>query len=316
MRNEYVQVSLQEYLEAKISVDARSINRDVEEACGSRLRNLERVDVLDVGCGTGAGLMRLVERVPNTKLIDYTGLDQNPRNMQLANDATRQRLSEAGFRQVGGDSTADGIDASTVRVADSKLEIQFRFVTGDIFAPIEQISRQYDLVLAHTLLDLLPLSVAVDALGSRVGRGGMLYCAFNYDGVTSLFPQPRRKDELKLESLLLANYHRSMNDRRVNGIAPGGSRTGSSVYEAFQTSFDVVAYGPSDWSVFSFDPGYGADQRLFLNAIVGMIAAEGTRNQGIDSKRLSDWFDFRIDQISNDKFGLIVHQTDILGTLR
>lgn len=200
-------------------------------------------------------------------------------------------------------------------LSDSRLEIRIHFVTGDIFAPIEEISRQYDLVLAHTLLDILPLTEAVAALSSRLRKGGMLYCAFNYDGVTSLFPSPRRKDELELEALLLANYHRSMNNR-ISGLRPGGSHTGSSVYEAFQTSLDVVAFGPSDWSVFSFDPGYGADQRLFLIAIVGMIAAEGARNQGIDSRRLSDWFDFRIDQISKDRLGLIVHQTDILGVLR
>ena len=301
------QIPFTKYLEAKFGIDSHSINVRVREALQRRVEDRELLEVLDVGCGTGASLRRLAEIT--TGVVDYTGLDSAANNRTSANEATK-------FWAIGeGYELAPRHDETVASREDRSLT--YRFATGDLFDPPESIvGGSFDLVTAHALLDVLPLSAAVVALRSRLSPGGLLYSAINYDGRTTLVPSLHTKEMNEFEELLLQTYDRSMDQRVVNGLKVGGSRTGTRLFDVLKSNgFSIAAFGASDWSICPVEGAYQSGERLCIESIIRMIGAEGERHSVTAVPALANWFAERIGHLSSGTLGLIVHQTDILGVL-
>ena len=301
------QIPFVDYLEAKYQVDSQSINVRVRNTLQRRIESKDRITVLDVGCGTGTTLRRLAEIT--TSAIDYTGLDSMANNRTAAYEATKLWAIGSGYDL---ESSGDEIVASR-----RNRTLAYRFATGDLFAPPERIGHtSYDLVTAHALFDMLPLSAAVVALRSQLSPGGLLYSAINYDGRTTLVPSLRTEELNEFEEELLRTYDRSMDQRIVNGLKVGGSRTGTNLHEVLlRTGFYVAAFGSSDWSICPVEGAYEVGERLCIESIIRMIGAEGERHAKTAIPLLAEWFAERIGHIASGILGLIAHQTDILGVL-
>ena len=301
------QIAFVDYLEAKYGVDSRSINLRVREALRKRIEPRESLTVLDVGCGTGASLRRLAEI--SSSHIDYTGLDRLANNRAAGYEATKAWAIGEGFEV---ESRDDEIVART-----GNRTIVCRFATGDLFTPPDRIEKtSFDLITAHALLDMLPLSAAIVAIRSLLSPEGLLYSAINYDGRTTLVPLLYSEELNDFEGRLLLAYDRSMDSRMINGLVVGGSRTGTTLHEVLLGSgFNVAAFGASDWSICPVEGAYETGERLFIEAIIRMIGAEGERHSETAGPELAEWFAERIGHISTRRLGLIAHQTDILGVL-
>src|SRR5258708_2831947 len=91
-------IELADYLEAKFSLDERSLNRDVRGVCLERLARKRGVlHCLDVGTGTGAMVRRLLDSGLGASLA-ITALDRDASVLKTGSVATAAQLERLGYR--------------------------------------------------------------------------------------------------------------------------------------------------------------------------------------------------------------------------
>jgi SAM-dependent methyltransferase len=290
-----------DYLEAKLALDARSLNIEAWQACLARLGGRDRLRVLDVGSGTGAMVRRLAGDAPAAAL-DLTALDRDRRLLETARTAVRERLAQLGLcSQDRGDR---------VEAGDGVRRVHVTFKCCDLF-DFEPPSPDYDLITAHAFMDLVPMARALGLYSRWLSDGGLLYATLNYDGETDLFPQ---YGDPGFEATLLAVYDDSMDRRRVAGEPTGGARSGRRLYTLLEhAGFEVVAYGSSDWNLTPLDRRYRARDADVLRMMLQCIRGEAEREPMIDRARLADWHARRSEELARGALGMIVHQIDILA---
>jgi SAM-dependent methyltransferase len=295
-----------DYLEAKIALDERSLNAAVRRACIARLGERQPVlRWLDTGTGTGAMVRRLVrDGLPAS--LSITALDSDARLLDLASAKLTAQLEQDGYvtRVHGATITAD-------RAAD-RITVELPCSNVFDFAPRDH--ERFDFITAHALMDVIPLQRALSRFRGWLAPGGLLYATLTYDGDTALLPRYRDAD---FESMLLARYDASMEERRVQGEATGGARAGRRLHAALsQTGFDVIAYGSADWNATPLEGRYRDRDADVLCALLAFIRGEGERDPAIDPARLARWYAERRAAIDNSELGIIVHQLDVLAVAR
>lgn len=293
-------MNISDYLSAKYPLDERSLNRPVRNQMIESLAGRTAIYCLDVGTGAGAMLKRLLESVIAPSLF-LTGLDRQPDLLSSAGHTIEQQLRERGY---------------AVSRADNRLkgERNGRIVELDLISsPLADFSAKpasFDLITAHGFMDIVPLRPATNRFADWLAPGGLLYATLNYDGGTTLFPT--YWDEA-FEGLLLARYDESMEQRRVGGLATGGSQSGRRLHAVLEsTGFNMLAYGSSDWNITPVKGAYRDQDALCLQALLNFIREEGEAVQ-FDADALSRWYTTRLSQIEEGRLGLIVHQVDILA---
>jgi SAM-dependent methyltransferase len=268
------------YLDAKTSVERRSLNPAVLDEVRSLLEERTEPKVLEVGAGTGSMPIHLSERGVLPEGTRYTALDRDGEVLQRA----RKRLSEHG--------PSDSIDG-TVTVGGAEVE----FAQKSLYDETEE----YDLVIAHAVLDLLSLGDAVEHL---LGISEAFYFPVCFDGVTAF--EPRYDDEL--DRLIEDTYHRTMDERS------GGSETGRRVFGAVERAGGTVtAAGSSDWVIFPDENGYTEDERYVLRYITETVRDAVADRPEVEDDRLQDWAEDRHNRIRKEELVYIAHQIDLAG---
>jgi SAM-dependent methyltransferase len=276
----------QRYLVAKRTVDARAFNMHVWEALETALAAFPRpLRVLELGAGVGSMAVRFLER-GLLRNADYTLVDQVPENLTVAEDS--------------------------LKAADPKLT-RFRFVSKDIYSFLESKRNEtWDLLIGHALLDLLDIKSAIPRLLASLSPGGVFYFPINYDGLSTFQPEV----DTDFETKLMAAYHRTMDERVINGKASGDSQTGRHLLTALPAAGgQVMAAGSSDWVVRRQGPTYPADEAYFLECILLTIEGALKDFPGLDQNKLNEWMKVRRAQLANSELTFIAHQLDVVGIL-
>jgi SAM-dependent methyltransferase len=275
----------QHYLLAKRTVDARAFNMHVWNTLETSLAGFPRpLRVLELGAGVGSMALRFLER-GLLKDADYTLVDQVPENLSVAKDS--------------------------LKAANPKLT-QFSFVSEDVYAFLESKSGEtWDLLIGHALLDLLDLKTAIPQLLARMKPLGLFYFPINYDGLSIFQPEV----DAEFETKLMAAYHRTMDERVIDGKLCGDSQTGRHLLTALPaTGAQVTAAGSSDWVVGPQGLKYPADEAYFLECILFTIEGALTDHAGLDQTKLKEWLKIRRAQLANAELIYIAHQLDVVGT--
>ncbi len=282
------------YLSAKKTVDDRALNAHVwetlrgavcadEAALGGR-----PLRVLEVGAGIGTMVERVVER-GLLGAADYTVLDEQPDNLAAA----RARLTPK-------------------TQPDGEQRLRLAFLAGDLLeytARPEQ-AGAWDLLIAHAVLDLLPLSEALPQLLRVLRPGGLFYFTINFDGATLFQPELDPALDAQIEAL----YHRSMDERITHGRPSGDSRTGRHLFGHLRAAgASLLAAGGSDWAVFAGPDGYPADEAYFLHFIIHTLAGALRGHPELEAARFADWIARRHDQIERGELVYLAHQIDFVG---
>jgi SAM-dependent methyltransferase len=295
------------YLAAKKGLDDRSLNRQVWDHLVRAVR--DRADsaplrVLEVGCGIGTMIERLLDRGLLTRAA-YTGVDVEPEFIRAA----AQRLKDyAAGRQVPLTVDAGGALRFATPAQDARITLE----AADLFDFLDRDPEKsaWDLLVAHAVLDLIDLPTALPRLLSRLVPGGLFYFTLNFDGATILEP-PIDPD---LDALIEALYHRTMDTRRDRGRPAGSSRTGRRLFGHLQdTGARLTAAGSSDWVVFPGPDGYPGDEAYFLHFIIDTIGQALHGHPELAGRRFQAWIDQRHRQIEARELIYIAHQLDFLG---
>jgi len=295
------------YLAAKKGLDDRSLNRQVWDHLERALR--DRPDsaplrVLEVGCGIGTMLERLLDRGVLTRAA-YTGIDVEAGCIRAA----AQRLhGYAAARRVP--LTVDAGGALHFSTPAQDVRITLEAVDFFDFLDREPGQAAWDLLIAHAVLDLVDLAAALPRLLSRLVPGGRFYFTLNFDGATILEP-PIDPD---LDALIEALYHRTMDTRPSRGRPSGGSRTGRRLFGRLQEAgARLIAAGSSDWVVFPGPDGYPGDEAYFLHFIIDTVARALHGHPELPGRRFQAWIAQRHRQIEARELIYIAHQVDFLG---
>jgi len=264
-----------EYLAAKFALDERSLNPEVRSAFWGVLRALPRIECLDVGAGTGATIRRLLAS-SLTQPLSLTALDSDPGLLELARDSTTTQLRALGVEV--------SIEGGAIRTRGA-WATSFRFAAEEL--KNHRPDSACNVITTHAFLDIVPLAPALTSFAAWLEPGGYLYATINYDGETEL-SEPY--EDRKFEARLLDYYNHTMEIRRVDGQATGGAYCGRRLAGLLpEFGFKLLAHGSSDWNIESLSGRYRDDDAVCLNALLGMILAEGQRSGQFRSEALERW---------------------------
>jgi SAM-dependent methyltransferase len=292
------------YLAAKKSVDDRSINNYVWEQLKMALPN-QQIDsplqVLELGCGIGTMVERLLDWGLAEK-VNYLGIDSQSENIQAAVKQTW----DWGFRN--NYQISQETDQITLYNAEKLWQVQFQKADVTTF---QVNSGFYDLLIANAFMDLIDVPSALDRFEHWLAPGGMFYFTINFDGVTIFEPISDPVREYKLISL----YHKSMDDRQVDGRNSGDSQTGRHMFTHLRNAgAKILSAGASDWVVYPDKNGYREDEAYFLHCILDFFENTLKGHKALTQEELNSWLKERRRQIENAELTYIAHQLDFLGT--
>jgi SAM-dependent methyltransferase len=298
-----VDIPFHDYLEAKFALDGRSLNREVQNEFARMLPDNSPLVCLDLGTGTGASVLRLLGLAPETGL-HITAVDRDQALLDVARERTAALLRQKGLNV--------SVEPAGIRARQGGHEITVDFVCSDLqhFAP-DRAPGSYDAVIAHAVMDLLPLRAMAERIARWLRTKGLFYSTINYDGETSLFPV--YADEA-FENRILAVYDASMENRRVWDEHSGGARSGRRLHRVLgETGFEMIAYGSSDWNITPQRRTYRDGDAVCLTALLGMIRDEAARSGQFSEDLLDRWHRERSERLAAGELGLIVHQIDLLA---
>jgi trans-aconitate methyltransferase len=291
-----------DFLQAKYALDERSLNREVRGAFLDALHTLPHIECLDVGAGTCATFRRMLNS-GLTPPLSLTALDRDPALLDLARVQAVAWLRAADLEP--------HVEERAIRTHGER-PVDIRFVAGDLkdYRP----DRHYNVITAHAVLDIVPLSDSSRLFAAWLAPGGYLYASINYDGDTALLPV---YSDAAFEARLLGHYNDTMELRRVDGQATGGAQCGRRLLGLLpDAGFDVLAYGSSDWNITPFLGEYRDADAACLAALLELIGAEGQRSGLFHQDHLDRWREDRLNLLQQRRLGLIVHQLDLLARLR
>ena len=269
------------YLAAKRTVDDRALNRPVWHDVATLLQDAPQASILEVGAGIGT----MVERLHDAGL-----------------------LADQAYSAI--DAEAANITAARGRLASLGLNLALEAIDLYDFAARETGRRQWDLLIAHAVLDLLDLETALDCLLPLLAPDGHLWLTINFDGVTAFEPVV----DLTLDAWIEHLYHETMDLRLVSGHPSGHSQTGRRLIPALRRrGVAVVNAGPSDWIVWAGADGYPADEAYFLHFIVATVGRALSGHEALPAGDLARWLAARRAQIAAGELVYVTHQLDVLA---
>ncbi len=289
------------YLASKKTVDDRALNQRVWDALSKSLDTYEAVEILEIGGGIGTMMERLLERGV-LQHAHYTLLDEQPENITEARERLPKWADKHNFEARW--------EGETLVLWKMGNQTKVDFLAEDLFSflarrPVEQ---QYDLLIAHAFLDLVDIPATLPRLFEILKPEGNFYFTINFDGETIF--EPAQPDEVEI----MAAYHRTMDERVVDGKLSGDSRAGRHLFtHLHEAGGKILEAGASDWVVFGDEKGYPADEAYFLYFIVDTV--RGAVDGEIASGQIESWASARHAQIESGSLVYIAHQLDFFGRL-
>jgi SAM-dependent methyltransferase len=268
------------YLEAKQTVDDRARSRRVRDRLLADLP--VEPYVLDVGCGTGSTVPRLLDW--GVSAGQYRGVDSAGNLVAFARAVRPATLRRAGHAVT---ETERGFTATGLSVA---------FETGDALATLDE-SAPVDLVVAQAFADLVPVADLLAGVESALVPGGLAYLPITFDGGTIFQPDHRADDAVERA------FHADIDDK-----AGRDSRAGRHLIDAARRrEGDLLAADASDWVVRPRGDGYPADAAYFLARILNFLETALA-----DADVGDDWLATRREQLAARELSYVAHQYDIL----
>lgn len=291
------------YLTAKKPVDDRSINRHVADVLRRQLGAgvATPLRVLEVGAGTGSMLARMVDWGLLAH-ADYTAIDANPAAVAEAPRAVAAWAARRGLACERG-------DGGTLALRGDGCAIAARFIEADL-RELDPAGSPWDLLIANAVLDLVDIPATLPQLWRCLRPGGLYWFTINFDGETIFAPELDRA----LDEQIAALYHRTMDERVIDGTRCGDSRTGRRLLSHLPASgAEILAAGASDWVIHPQAGRYPDTDAAFLHYIVDTVDGALRGHAELDAGAFAAWIAERHRQIDAAELAFVAHQLDFVG---
>ncbi len=290
------------YLKAKGSVDARSVNLQVREACVRALAELPAdrpLRVLELGGGAGGAFRYWMSLLVPFRRVEFTATDRDGELLEAYREAVASLAGELGFPVAG-----DQPDRLRIEDGERVIDLRLRRVVAPEGFPRED-EGSFDLMVAQSFWDLVPPGTA-PALGRHLlAPGGLFYATLTFSGGTRFAPPH------ELDRQLLHCYHASMGGER-GGDPYAGERLLGHVRMP-GSGFSELATGRSDWRVIPTDEGYPADEKFFLLTVLGFIEKELLTSTEVRDDQLHWWTGIRRRQLAEGQLSYTARQQDLVA---
>ena len=270
------------YLEAKRSVDERALSTRVRNRLLKRIPDAPRV--LEVGCGTGATVPRLVDW--GIDRGTYRGVDTNKTVVEFARSARAKELRYQGHSVT---DTERGFVTGDLSVS---------FDTGDAFGTLSA-EEDYDLVIGHAFADLVSPQRLLSKAESALRPSGVAYFPITFDGETIFQP------DHPADPTIVSAYHEAL-DSTSGRDSRAGRHLANAMTDAQGT---LLSMAGSDWVVRPRNGTYPADEAYFLGRILGFV------EQALGESslpELAEWVTERKEQLDAGDLLYVAHQYDLL----
>ncbi len=296
----FASVSYTQYLAAKKSIDDRALNPRVWAELRNAISAVARPRVLEVGCGIGTMLERMIERdVLNT--AEYLGLDLLDLNIL---EAQARVAGWAHDHRYSVTVSSDGLHLEA-----PGRSIRAHFAQADVTRVANQ-PGGWDLLVAHALLDLVDVPTALRALLPLLKPRALFYFSLVFDGTTHFEPVLDQALDAHIEQA----YHQTMDRRAVAGRPSGHSRSGRLLLSLLQQAGGrILEAGSSDWIVFPHDGAYLPEETVLLTHILATIQRALADHPELDGRDLQRWLGQRREQMDRAELAYLAHQLDFLG---
>jgi len=269
------------YLDAKRTVDDRALNRRVWDAMISRAASPR---VLELGAGIGTMVQRVIHD-GRLKPRAWTLMDAQP---GLVREAQRRLSGTAPFQ---------------IEYCPADLDTYLDTCLAGRFTP-------FDLVMASAFLDLFDPAAVLPRMIPLARRSGMFLFSITFDGLTALEPVV----DAELDDRIIDLYHRTMDERVVNGTHSGDSACGRHILTLLpRLGCRILEAGASDWIVHPADGSYHADEKYFLSCILGFFEESLAGRPELPAVDLGRWLIARKKQLADGELVFLAHQLDVLA---
>ena len=285
-----------EYLKLKKSIDDRSLNSAVWNELVNRIKskcqNSGSIFIVEPGAGIGTMITRIMDELLKTKITfkcAYTAIEPEP-GFQTAAESYLQAWAEK--------QNAKFIKLNEQQWQLSKNEMEvtvdWECAAAEDFSQVLAL-KSVDLLLAHALVDLLPVPELVPDLMQCLKADGIFYFSLNYSGQTEFSPGHQS------DSLLMQEYNADM-DKRFPDLDWQASHTGNLLPDFLQKQgHTIISEGSSDWEL-------DANEKAFILNILDTIKKALSSSPGIEQ-----WYAERRDQLEHEKLKLKISNRDLLG---
>jgi hypothetical protein len=217
-------------------------------------------------------------------------------NIDFARSWLRRWASDQGLK-------AEKISPDDLRIYDERRDLLVHMRQADMFEFIRENPLPGNLLIAHAVLDLLPMPESLPALLTLTRD--LAWLTINFDGVTCFEPPIDPALDAQIEAL----YHQSM-DVRPTG---GDSRSGRHLFKQLESvGAEILAAGSSDWVVHPVRGEYPAEEAYFLEFILHFFESALRNHTDLDPDTFASWLRQRREQVAKGALVYIAHQMDFL----
>ncbi len=251
-----------EWLALREPADTAARNKDIANAVAARFALRESIDVVDLGCGTGANLRATSSLLPNRQ--SWRLVDSNQALLAAARDeltawADRSDTKGSLLRLIKGHA------AITVSLADFNL-------AEDINAALEG---PPSLVTASAFFDLVSADFIRRFVRQCVERNAAFYSVLTYSGVQRWTPHRPADNQIA------SAFHR--HQLRNKGFGPAaGPMAASELSDQFRLNGYTVLEGESPWLLARTD-------RTLIEELMRGHAMAASETGLVDAKIIEAW---------------------------
>ncbi len=303
------------YLLAKQTVDDRALNKDVVNLLRQKLSQHPRKKpfrIIEIGAGIGTMVARLVRWGLLPPQVEYIFVEPQAAYLEYA----KSWLSNWGIEHGWNSSFPSENELLMMSLTES---VRCSFICANLYDYAKNIPSQADLVIAHAVLDLMPMPESLYQILDLIHPGGLAWLTLNFDGATIFQPELKLSDlqiernslPLPLDAYLENLYHETMHSRPEGGDSQTGRHLLHYLLQA-QRDVEILATGASDWIVYPQNHAYSPEEAFFLDCILNFFEESLHEYPGLEPSLLDAWLKKRREQIKTGELIYIAHQLDVL----
>ncbi|MEH2339876.1 class I SAM-dependent methyltransferase [Nostoc sp.] len=282
---------LAQWLELRISYDAKARNLNVETSCQEYLKRHKKLKIVDFGAGTGANCRYYFSKISHEQ--EWFLVEQNQELLEIAFDRLIVWAQENGYESQ--------LQNSRLVLTNQVHKITIHRIVGSILDLENLIDlNTFDLAVANAVFDLFSEKQFQTLLECLKKYHLPMLATINYTGM-NFIPQSEK------DSDFIKYYHHHMQRHQDFGRGMG-PECGSFMWEAIKGIGMKVLQGESPWEISNSDPVFLEFILGFMEESIPEIIEEATLQD-----KLNTWLLEKQQMMSQKKLSCSVAHQDFWG---